>query len=122
MAVPMPATLEHEGDDVYRVKASGTLRKSELDAVQGTVAPALARGKVRLLIVLEHFDGWERGADWNDVRFYERHGQNVERIAIVGDEKWRADAQVFLLAGLRAAPVRFFTADELEQARGWLSL
>lgn len=118
----MPATLEHEGDNVFRVNASGTLRKAELDAVQGGVAPALARGKVRLLIVLEEFQGWERGADWNDVRFYERHGQNVERIAIVGDEKWRADAQVFLLAGLRAAPVRYFAAGELEQARGWLSL
>jgi hypothetical protein len=46
----------------------------------------------------------------------------VERIAIVGDDKWRADAQVFLLAGLRAAPVRYFAAGEVEQARGWLSL
>src|SRR5262245_37372493 len=118
----MPATIEHEGDEVYRVSASGTLRKAELDAVQGTVAPALARGKVRLLIVLEQFEGWERGADWNDVRFYERHGENVERIAIVGDEKWRADAQVFLLAGLRVAPVRCFASGELDQARGWLSL
>jgi hypothetical protein len=118
----MPATIEHEGDDVYRINASGTLRKSELDAVQGTVAPALERGQVRLLIVLEHFQGWERGADWNDMRFYERHGQNVERIAIVGEDKWRAEAQLFLLAGLRAAPVRFFAAGEVEQARGWLSL
>ena len=118
----MPATIEHEGDEVYRVTASGTLRKTELDAVQAAMAPALARGKVRLLILLERFQGWEPGADWSDVRFYERHGQNVERIAIVGDEKWSADAQIFLLAGLRAAPVRFFPAGELEQARGWLSL
>ena len=55
--------LEHEGDDVYRIKASGTLRKSELDAVQGSVARALARGKVRLLIVLEEF-ALRSAEDW----------------------------------------------------------
>jgi hypothetical protein len=118
----MPATIEHEGDEVYLVTASGILRKAELDVVQAAMAPALERGNVRLLIFLERFEGWEPGADWSDVRFYERHGQKVERIAIVGDEKWSADAQVFLLAGLREAPVRFFPAGELEHARGWLSL
>jgi hypothetical protein len=118
----MPATLEHEGDDVYLVKASGMLAKSELEAVEAAMVPVLARGKIRLLILLERFEGWKRGDDWSDMHFYETHGASVERIAIVGEEKWRADAQVFLLAGLRAAPVRFFGAGELEQARGWLSL
>jgi hypothetical protein len=118
----MPATIEHEGDEVYRVTASGTLRKSELEQVQATAVPALTRGKIRLLIVLDQFQGWERGADWSDTAFYEAHEQDVERIAIVGEEKWRRDAPVFLLAGLRAAPVRYFAAGQIEQARAWLSL
>lgn len=119
----MPVTVQNEGDGVYRVEASGTLLKSELDGLQVAAAQVIAHvGKVRMLFVLERFQGWERGADWGDMRFFETFGQNVERIAIVGEEKWRDQTRMFLLADMREAPVRFFLPSEIEQARGWLSL
>jgi hypothetical protein len=117
------ATLRHEGDGVYRIEASGTLLKSELDQVQAAVAQEIARlGKVRFLLVLRGFNGWERGADWGDLRFYEAFGKDVERIAIVGDEKWREQVRLFILADVRESPVRFFPSGEIDQARAWLSL
>ena len=86
-------------------------------------AQEIARvGKVRLLLVLRDFNGWERGADWGDLRFYEAFGQDVERIAIVGDEKWRDQVRLFILADVRQSPVRFFPSGQIDQARAWLSL
>ena len=119
----MPATFQHEGGSLFRVTASGILRKSELEKVQAAAAPEIARtGKIRLLFVLDGFQGWERGTDWGDMGFYEKHGHNIERIAVVGEEKWREDALMFSLADLRKEPVRYFLPAEGEQARAWLSL
>ncbi len=119
----MPATLKHEGTSVYRLTVSGVLRKSEAEKIQSVAAQEIARaGKVRLLFILEGFQGWERGADWGDLHFYETYGQNVERIAVVCEEKWREQALMFLLADMRKAPVRHFQPTETDQARAWLSL
>lgn len=118
----MPATFQPEGGSLFRVTASGILRKSELEKVQAAAAQEIARaGRIRLLFVLDGFKGWERGADWGDMRFYEQHGHNVERIAVVGEEKWREDALLFSLADLRKEPVRYFLPAEIEQAHAWLS-
>lgn len=119
----MPAAVHPEGDNVYRLDVSGTLRKSELEKIQAAAAEEIGRvGKMRLLFVLDRFQGWERRVDWGDMRFYETFGHNIERIAIVGDEKWRDHAQMFVLADLRKSPVRYFLPGEIEQARAWLSL
>jgi len=93
-----------------------------MEKIQSTIASEIARvGKVRLLFVLDRFKGWEKGADWGDMKFYDQHGENIERIAIVGEEKWRDDALMFALADLRKAPTRYFLPSEIDGARVWLA-
>jgi hypothetical protein len=43
--------------------------------------------KIRLLIVLDDFEGWDPRSSWSDPTFYVRHSDRLERIAIVGDER-----------------------------------
>jgi hypothetical protein len=74
-----------------------------------------------LLCVLTAFEGWESHPDWNSMGFYMTHGDAIERIAIVGDERWRSEAMMFAAADLRKAPVEFFTEDQLADAVAWLS-
>ena len=45
----------------------------------------------------------------------------IQRIAIVGNERWRAEMLMFAAADLRRAPVEFFPEGELTKARAWLS-
>ena len=59
-------------------------------------------------------------ADWNDLAFYVKNGDAIERIAIVGDERWRDLMMMFASADLRRAPVEFFPERDLERARAWL--
>ena len=76
---------------------------------------------MRLLFVLADFEGWHPHDDWKDLTFYVTHGNQIERIAIVGDERWRSESLMFAGADLRTAPVEFFADDDLAGARAWLS-
>jgi hypothetical protein len=117
----MPARLQHEQANVYRVEIRGTLRKQELERCQEELAREMARiGHVKLLFLLEGFEGWEQRAAWNDLTFYVKHGDKIERIAIVGDERWRSHTMMFAGADLRKGPVEFFPEDRSADARAWL--
>jgi hypothetical protein len=48
-------------------------------------------------------------------------GQHIEKMAIVGDEKWRDDALAFTAKGFRPTAIEFFGALRLNEARAWLS-
>lgn len=118
----MPIVMHHERDNIYRVEIRGTLRKRELDECQEALAGEMARsGPVKLLFMLLGFEGWEQQAAWNDLTFYVKYGDTIERIAIVGDERWRSQTLMFAGADLRKAPVEFFSENAAADARAWLS-
>jgi hypothetical protein len=102
----MPIALHHEGDNTYRLEIRGILRREELSLCEAELAGEMNRiGSVKLLCVLTEFEGWERNPDWNNLTFYLTHGDAIERIAIVGDDRWRTDTMMFASADLRRAPV-----------------
>jgi len=119
---PMPMNVHHEGGNVYRLEVHGTLRKLELEQCQNVLIEDIDRaGPVRLLFLLEKFEGWEPGDDWHDLTFYVKYGGAIERIAIVGDDRWRSQSLMFAGADLRQAPVEFFSPEKAAEARAWLS-
>jgi len=114
-------TLTHEADEVYRLDVTGLLRKADFDRSQAAITREIDRvGPIRLLVVLDRFEGWATADNWSDLTFYATHGDRIARLAIVGDERWRDDVLMFALAGLRSAPVEYFGGPEIEQARAWL--
>ena len=118
----MPATLSHERDRIYRLEITGRLSKPEFDAVERQVAGEIdTTGHIRLLVVLDGFEGWQDGGDWSDLNFYVKYGDAVERIAIVGDEAWRHQALMFAAADLRRGPVLFFPPGGDRDATTWLA-
>jgi len=118
----MPISMEREGDKVFRLDLRGTLRRVEFEECQDRLAAEMARtGPCRLLFVLDGFEGWEAHTRWSDLSFYVRHGDAIERIAIVGPERWRSETMMFAAADLRKARVEFFVDDAIAQARAWLT-
>ena len=118
----MPVQIQHQSDDISVLRISGILKRSEFGAEQSALARAIDIGlKPRLLVILEKFEGWERGADWNDLDFLISHGGKISKIAIVAEPRWETLALAFAGAGVRRAPVKFFPPNELEQARRWLA-
>ncbi len=118
----MSANLEYQDGDLYLLRIGGELKKSELDAVQADFAQHLvAAGPIKLLVVLEGFSGWERGAAWDDTEFFFAHRDDIAKIAAVGDPRWEAEVLAFSGAGLRQAPVKYFPDTGEAAARAWLA-
>ncbi len=118
----MPTKIELEPNNIYVLRSSGTVHRSEFSAAQNAVARAIDAGaQPRVLTLLENFEGWERGADWNDLDFQLTHGGQIAKIAIVGEPRWESEALAFAGAGFRRAPVKFFASGQEAQARAWLA-
>jgi hypothetical protein len=76
--------------------------------------------RVRILLELDDFHGWELAAGWEDLKFGLRHYRDLERLAIVGDRTWeRVMANVF--KPFTVGQVRYFDRSEIAAAREWIS-
>ena len=118
----MPIAMHHESDALFRIEMRGVLRKTDLERTQNDLLAHMARvGPVKLLFVLDGFEGWHPGDHWSDLSFYITHGDSIQRIAIVGDERWKSEVLMFAGADLRKAPVEFFPAPAVADARAWLA-
>ena len=118
----MPVQMNYEPNDICALRISGILKRPEFGAEERALASHIDTGSTpRLLVILENFEGWERGTDWNDLDFYISHGRKLSKIAIVAERRWEPLALAFAGAGVRRTPVKFFAPSELDQARSWLA-
>ncbi len=117
----MPFSILNSSEQVIKVKITGELKKSELDRIQGVASEAIKhRGKIRMLVTLENFRGWERGADWEDMTFALEHDNDIEKVAVVGDPKWKGPVYAFLGKGFRPVAIEYFASTDLKRAQQWL--
>jgi len=118
----MPATIHRESNNLYVLRLSGEVQRSEFDKVQDNTAAEIDRGvKPRILAILENFEGWEKSVPWSNLDFHYWHSNEIVKIAIVGEQRWERAAIAFAGAGFRNAPVKFFSDSQLAEARAWLA-
>jgi hypothetical protein len=118
----MGATIEREEGNLRILRITGLLRKSEWDSALAAEAEHWGpETRVKVLVIVEDFKGWERGADWGDMDFFVEHDHQIKKIAIVADPKWKLETLMFAGAGFRRAPVKFFPWNQLGPARAWLN-
>ena len=118
----MPVETIDASGKLLQVKIRGMLKKADHERIIQIAKAAIEReGKVRALIILESFDGWERHEAWGDVSFMMEEGQHIEKMAIVADEKWKDDALAFTAKGFRPTVIEFFPAPRLNEARTWVA-
>jgi stage II sporulation SpoAA-like protein len=116
----MSMEMRIEGQSLLVVRIQGVLRRAELDESQRAAAKIISEaGRVSALILLDGFKGWERTGKWGDLKFLMEHDSDIEKIAIVGAERWREEVLMFAGAGLRQSPVRYF--NDSAGARAWLA-
>lgn len=118
----MGATIRQDQAGVWVVSISGALRKEEMDAIQATAIRGLRPDdSARVLVMVEKdFLGWVGGEVWNDMTFFVEHGDQIAKIAIVGDPKWESRMLMFTAAGLRRAQVKYFAESSPAKAYAWL--
>jgi hypothetical protein len=114
--------LDTDGGKILHVKASGRISKEEYDCYLAALDARIRQhGKVRLLFEIDHYQGLELGAWWDDTKWGVQHGgRGIERVALVGAHpKW------WDVAGKIAGPLtgiknRSFEAGQEEDARRWI--
>jgi hypothetical protein len=121
-AVVSTATLQREPGDVYVIRISGLFSKGTMDKIQAIGAQAFEKGAkdIKVLFVTRDFKGWQRGDNWEDLDFFAQYGDEIARIAVVGDARWKEEMLLFLAAGQRKGEVRYFLPGDEAKARAWL--
>lgn len=118
----MPVDLVRAPNALYLLTFSGIVRPAEFRQSQAELLRDIeAGGRPRILAFLQNFGGFESGSGWNDLEFQFAHGDDILKIAIVGEPQWESDALTFAGAGFRKAPVRYFGPGEEARARVWLA-
>ena len=110
---------ESSAGNYVEVQLSGKLTKEAYDAFIPELESLIAEhGKIRLLVKMKDFHGWDLAAVWEDTKFGYKHYSDIERIAIVGETTWEKWMTGFCKPFTRAK-IKYFESNELEAARAW---
>lgn len=70
----MTASIIRASNNLITVNVKGQLKKHEYEGLQRQAEQRIAQaGPIKILLIVEDFAGWERGADWGDLNFMEEH-------------------------------------------------
>ena len=120
--MPVEVNLEERaGQKILVARASGKLSKEDYEVF----VPAMERlikeqGKIRVLFEMQDFHGWEAGALWEDIKFDLKHFADIERLAMVGDQKWEEWMAKFCQP-FTTAEIRYFDQSHAAEAESWIA-
>ncbi len=112
---------EEVGSKFVVVSLSGKLSKHDYQEFVPEVEKVIkANGKIRVLVEMDDFHGWEIGALWEDIKFDMKHFGDIEKLAIVGESKWQEGMAKFCKPFTKAKIEYFGHVDEAK-AKAWLA-
>lgn len=115
--------MQADDDGVVHARLTGVMTPDDQHALEDLARRLIDAGQtLSLLVTLEDFQGWKKDPAWaDDMDFQASHGNAIARIAIVGDERWRDDACLYVGKGFRRTGVAFFAPEALGAAKTWLA-
>ena len=109
-----------EDGNLVVFEVSGQLGQQEHQQIISELEDIIQRiGHISILVLLKDFSGWEQSDYWADIQT-DQIDPYIRKFAIVGDEKWKALAEVFTLKGLRPVNIEYFSDNSDVSARSWL--
>jgi hypothetical protein len=118
----MSVNVSKELNNCIVITVVDVLSYGDLQAVQDAAKEMLKSDtKINCLILADKFSGWGKAGDWGDLTFMYETDAWIHKIAVVAKENLRDELLMFLGAGRRQAVVKFFSPDQEDKARGWLS-
>jgi hypothetical protein len=117
----MTVILEDKiAENTIEIRLSGKIKREDYDRYVPQIEQIIAqRGKVRALVIMEDFHGWDAAGLWQDIKFDWKHFSDFERIAFVGEKTWEKGMSKFCKP-FTTAEIRYFTPDKSDEARRWV--
>ncbi len=112
---------EHDNGKVIEIAITGKLTSEAYEAFLPVIESKINEfGKVRMLVVLHDFHGWDAGALWEDIKFDWKHHSHIERLAMVGESNWEKGMSVFC-EPFTSATIQYFDVADVDKARAWVT-
>ena len=109
-------------DSLIHARIRDVMRIADQKVLESAAMELIGKGKkVRLIAIMDDFRGWEKSEAWGDVGFMAKHGDDIVKMALVGDEQWKEETFLFVGKGLRSTEIEFFPSSSLKQAEEWVS-
>ncbi len=116
----MSAEILSTHGEILTARIAGRLTQPELAALQQAAAGVIRQhGHVRMLVIAQDFQGWQKGGGWDDLSFME-YDPYIRKMAIVGDKEWEEQALLFTGQAMRKFPIEYFQPADLDRAKAWL--
>jgi hypothetical protein len=115
--------IQNNGENngkILELEVSGKLVASDFQNLESVFQRLTKQnGKIRVLLRMRDFHGWEPVAFWDEVKFDLKHFGDIERLAMVGDKRWERFLSVFGRP-FTGAEIRYFDLSALPEARAWI--
>lgn len=106
---------------VLTLKLTGKLVKADYEHFVPLVESMVKEhGKVRMIVDMHDFHGWEMAALWEDIKFDAKHFNDIERLALIGEKKWEHGMAVFCRP-FTTAKIQYFTREHAADAEAWIA-
>ncbi|QDS90785.1 hypothetical protein EC9_50010 [Rosistilla ulvae] len=103
------------------VKVSDKLSKEDYEHFEPAVERLIeSAGKIKILLVMHDFHGWDMGAVWEDIKFATKHCRDIEKIAMVGETQWEKWMSA-ICKPFTMSTIKYFDAGQEQEARQWLA-
>ncbi len=116
----MPIDAREEAPDIACITMRGLMTPADHAALLFFIARAVqGPRRVRLLILLEDFEGWTAGEEWGDDALRIENDAVIIKAAIVGEHRWKDQVFAFVARPFRKIPIEYFVSEVT--ARSWLN-
>ncbi len=112
--------VEVAGGKILEIRVTGKLTKEDYEHFVPRTEELMKESKVKILMSMHDFTGWEMGALWEDIKFDIKHFGDIEKLALVGEKQWEKGMAMFCKP-FTTAKVKYFDRSEIDQAREWLA-
>ena len=113
--------IERINDEfMMTMRINGKLKHSDYEVIVPMLESAIAgveNPKIKALVDMRAFDGWELRAAWDDLKLGLKHGREFSKIAMIGNKKWEeyaAKVGSWFIAG----DIKYF--EDEKDACSWL--
>ncbi len=84
--------IERINDEfMMTLTVNGKLKHSDYEIIVPMLESAIEgveKPKIKVLVDLRKFEGWELRAAWDDLKLGLKHGREFTKIAMIGNKKW----------------------------------
>lgn len=116
----MYESLDLPDTNILGFHLSDTLTEDDHDALASELRNTLEEHTTaRVVFEIDDVDGWEPEEKWDDLALDIRHVQDLDKVAVIGDDVWEPLMDKIELL-FPTSQIQTYDADDREEALEWI--